>query len=285
LGFSIGFGLLQGLVDYYIWGYPFAEMFEYFFYNSSEARYEYAEGNASFFGLNYWLVLAFVTVPLLGAFWFFGFFKQWRSQFWLFAPTMAFLVFHMAYINLQERFIFPIMHVILILGVMGWNEFLASSEFWKKKTRLWKGIKKLSWGLNALMLVFAISYFGKKARVEAAYFLYHDTEFSSAFQENSNDGYIPMMPMHYSGKWDFGFTPIKSTSDWEQCNEWSNRPDLIFFHGSENLSERIAIAENYLGDLVQLAEFQPSWQDRIIQWMNPMNRNDAIYMYRVLKMD
>jgi hypothetical protein len=285
LGFALGFGVLQGLLDYYIWGYPFAEMYEYFFYNSSEARFEYAEGNASFFGLNYWLVLAFVTLPVLGVFWFFGFFQQWRSQFWLFAPTIAFLIFHMAYINLQERFIFPIMHLVLILGVVGWNDFQASSKFWKNKASLWEGVKKMSWGLNVVLLVFAISYFGKKARVEAAYFLYHDTEFSSAFQENTNDGYIPMMPMHYSGKWDFGFTPIRSVFDWEECKGWSNRPNLVFFHGSENLDARVQSAENYLGDLVQLAEFQPSWQDRLIQWINPMNRNDAIYLYNVIETD
>jgi len=281
LGFVLGFGLLQGVLDYLIWGYPFAEMIEYFTYNSGDARYDYAQANASFFGLNYWLVLAFVTVPVLGVFWFFGFFTQWRKNFWLFAPAFAFLLFHMAYINLQERFIFPIMHVVLILGIIGWNDFKLSSKFWKAKSRLWNGIKQLSWSLNLLLLIFATSYYGKKARVEAAFFLYTENSFNGAYQENINDGYIPLLPMHYARKWDFEFRQIMNVQDWEANQYIASSPRLIFFHGSENLNKRVEIAETYLGSMVMLSSFQPSWQDKLIQWINPINRNDAIYLYLV----
>jgi hypothetical protein len=279
LGFVFGFGLLQGLVDYQIWGYPFAEMIEYFVYNSGDARYDYAAGNASFFGLNYGLVLSFVSIPILGLFWFFGFFKQWRSQLWIFAPTLAFLIFHMAYINLQERFIFPIVHVVLILGVIGWSEFQQNSRFWSNRKELWKNVNRISWGLNFILLIFASSYYGKKARVETAYFFYSENQYNQAFQENTNDGYIPMIPLHYSGNWDFEFISIKNPTDWERYSTWSNRPRLVLFHGNKNLKQRVKLAESYLGDLTELANFQPSWQDMLIQWINPVNRNDAIYIY------
>ena len=280
LGFIVGFGLLQGVLDYTIWGYPFAEMIEYFSYNSSEARFDYAEGNASFYGLNYWLVLAFVTVPILGGFWFFGYLTQWKKHFWLFAPSFVFLIVHMAYVNLQERFIFPIMHLVLILGVIGWSEFKSSSKFWLNKERLWKGITTLALVLNFILLIFTTTYYGKKARVEAANFISNSNlNIKSVFQENTHDAHIPMIPLHYAGAWDIEFTPIKTESDWRENVDIISFPKLIFFHGTTDLDKRIELAENYLGRITKLASFQPSWQDRFIQWLNPMNRNDAVFVY------
>jgi hypothetical protein len=280
LGFALFFGLLQGLLDYLIWGYPFAEMIEYFSYNSGDARFDYAEGNASFYGLNYWMVLAFVTVPLLGAFWFFGYFTQWKKHFWLFAPSFAFLTVHMAYVNLQERFIFPIMHLVLILGVVGWNEYKSLSRFWLNNKRLWNGIVTIAVVLNFMLLIFTTTYYGKKARVEASYYITNSNlNIKSVFQENTSDEYIPMIPLHYAGGWDIEFTPIKSENDWKENVDIIGFPKLIFFHGARDLDERIQVAENYLGRITEVASFQPSWQDRFIQWLNPMNRNDAIFVY------
>ncbi len=282
LGFILGFGLLQGLLDYLIWGYPFAEMLEYFIYNSSEARFDYASGNSSFFGLNYWLVLSLITVPVLGAFWFFGFFTQWRKQSWLFFPALAFLIFHMAYVNVQERFIFPIMHVVLILGIVGWHEFKSKSKFWSSKQAFFNGITQCSWVLNFILLIFITTYYGKKSRVEASYSLYNQTEYVFAVQENTVDGFLPMMPVHYIGNWDFEFYPVKSEGDWlNYVSKFKEVQGLILFHGDKQLNERIALAESYLGDLNCVGVYNASWQDRVIQWLNPVNRNDAIYAYRI----
>lgn len=280
-GFVIGFALLQGLLDYFIWGYPFAELKEYFLYNSGEARFDYADGNASFFGLNYWLVLSFITVPMLGVFWFFGFLTQWRKHAWLFFPALSFLIFHMAYVNLQERFIFPIMHLVLILGVIGWNEFKERSKFWLKNLRLWNTLVYFSWTLNFVLLLFVTSYYGKKSRVEASYFLYSEKQYTFAVQENTHDGFIPMMPVHYVGNWVFDFYSVENESDWLNCAyKFEEQPGLIFFHGSEALPSRLELAEQYLGHLEFLEVFRASLQDRVIQWVNPVNRNDAIFVYR-----
>jgi len=41
IGFVIGAFLTQGLIDYFIWGVPFAELLEYISYNSGDAMYDY----------------------------------------------------------------------------------------------------------------------------------------------------------------------------------------------------------------------------------------------------
>jgi len=282
LGFVLGFGVLQGLLDYLIWGYPFAEMLEYFIYNSSEARFDYAAGNSSFFGLNYWLVLSFITVPFIGGFWFFGFFTQWRKQAWLFFPALAFLLFHMSYVNVQERFIFPIMHVVLILGVMGWQEFASKSKFWSRRQTILSGLTQFSCLINFILFLFITTYYGKKARVEASYALHNQSEYFFAVQESTVDGFIPMMPVHYIGNWDFEFYPVTNEGDWlNYASKFDEMKGMILFHGNDKLHERIAKAELYLGPLVSVGTHQPSWQDRLIQWLNPVNRNDAIHAFRV----
>jgi hypothetical protein len=45
------------------------------------------------------------------------------------------------YVNIQERFVFPVVFIVLILGVAGWETFRAQSTFWNKRTALWKGIR------------------------------------------------------------------------------------------------------------------------------------------------
>lgn len=282
-GFVVSFFLVQGLPDWIIWGYPFAEMLEYFGYNMSDVRFDYAESlGGRTYGVKYFPVMAFLTVPIIGAFWLFGFFYQWKKLHLLFWPSLAFLILHMSYVNTQERFIFPIMHIILILGFLGWKAFREKSNFWLRLTRFWKGLSYFSWGINFILLIFLSTYYGKKARVTSAHALYQNETVDFVFHENTIDGYLPLLPWYYAHQWDMQFFNIVHPEQYAPIlNAKKDFVAWIYFQGDEDLEKRVAAAKAYFPNIRHVETFDASFLDKIIKALNPVNRNEAIVVYEV----
>jgi hypothetical protein len=83
IGFLLTAGITQGLIDYLIWGYPFAEFGEYIAYNLSDASKDYAKDLGNPLWIGYIFVLGTMVIPLVGLFWIFGFFRSIRKHAWL----------------------------------------------------------------------------------------------------------------------------------------------------------------------------------------------------------
>jgi hypothetical protein len=90
LGVLLMFTLTQGLVDYLIWGKPFAEFLGYAIYNVNEGT-EYIPNNNYFM---YFLVLMGIFLAPLGLLIGLGFIRGWKKYLILFLPVLFFLLFH-----------------------------------------------------------------------------------------------------------------------------------------------------------------------------------------------
>ncbi len=280
LGFAFTVFLIQALPDWLIWGKPFAELIAYFDYNASDARFDYAKdlGNSS--SLGYLAVLSLLTLPIAGFFWFFGFLKTFKSHYLLFVPTLAFLAFHMSYVNVQERFVFPILPFVLMLGVIGWDAFRENSSFWKNRAQVWRSILSVSWVLNSVLLLLLSTYFGKKSRVTSMEALYNHPEVEAIIQENTTDGYLPVLPFFYAKRWDLKVKEIRNYSDYDAAQEALRYKTIwLYFQGNENIEERIEMAKFHFPNMSLVGEFHGSLLDRIIQRINPVNRNETIVVY------
>lgn len=144
LAIVIVFFLTQ-ISDIFIWHKPFAELQEYVLYNFYHSS-EYPQGG--FF--KYFGVLLGVLVPPISAFLLLGFAYGYRRLV-LFLPALCFFLFHSIFPNKQERFIFPILPFIVILGIIGLNELVNKSS----KSLLKKTIRvcfKISLGINAVLI-------------------------------------------------------------------------------------------------------------------------------------
>jgi hypothetical protein len=108
---------LTQISDLFVWGEPFVELREYVNYNFFHSG-DYLSG--SFF--KYFGVLLGLLAPPLSVLLLFGFFYGFRRLF-LFLPAFCFLLFHSLFPNKQERFIFPIIPSVLILGFVGCYDF------------------------------------------------------------------------------------------------------------------------------------------------------------------
>lgn len=281
VGFSIGAFFTQGIIDYFIWGRPFAELSEYISYNSGDSMYDYG---GAWQWYKYFLVLAFFGFPILGFFWLFGMFKNFKKTFWLLLPLLGFTIFHTMYPNQQERFIFPVLPIFIILGVIGWQSHLSSSQFWKKRTTLWRGIKKSAWVINSIILLAAVTYATKIAKVNAAYFFY-DSKITGkvrVLQEDSfgddkwYNGDATLFPTFYAGNWDLRSVYINNETEREHWEKGVKRIDYVLLHGVKNIDKRIAYFSAIYPEMEIIETMESSIVDKILHAINPKNRNAQV---------
>src|SRR6185436_13250480 len=86
-------------------------------------------------------------------------------------------------------------------GVIGWNDFVMNSAFWKNRASLLRSCWIFFWTLNTVaMLVLCFTY-TKKSRVEAMSYLYDRGDCRNFALEYTHSESGGMMPQFYSGKW------------------------------------------------------------------------------------
>lgn len=277
LGFVVSLFLTQGLVDYLLWGKPFAEFLAYVAYNSNlETAKDYATSTHWY---TYPGILAGMTIPIVGLFYWLGAFRMMKRLAWLFFPMLVFLIFHAVYPNHQERFIFPMLPIFLIVGVIGMQLLLIEVKFFKRNTKFWKIILIIGWSLNFLALPFFTTFYGKKSRVMAAYALYPEKDERILYiQEDAINGKATMFPRHYAGNWNMH--TLFDINSQAQLEEWKAREykpsKYIFLHGVENLDTRIALFKSYFPKAEIFKTIDPSFMDVVLHWLNPRNKNQTI---------
>lgn len=272
LGVLVVFSLTQGVVDYAIWGYPFAEFIGYATYNANEGTAYIPNNNYAMYLL---VLMGSFLVPLgllLGV----GFFRSWKKYVVLFAPVMLFILFHTLYPSKQERFIMPVLPFFLMLGVMGYD-LLKQEGFWKKA---WTVSWKIFWVLNIPLLIFASFTYSKKSRVEAMYYFYgKETEGINILHEATGETDASLLPKFYSGNW--LLSGVARTDE--------NQPLLpiegvdyqyILFCGEENLNARIEAYKTIYPNMERVKVCEPSFVDSFLRWLNPRNSNEYIEIWK-----
>jgi hypothetical protein len=266
------FGLTQGLVDYFIWGYPFAEFIGYVTYNMKEGT-GYLPNHNYFM---YFIVLTGSLFVPLGILVMVGFFKSYKKYALLFIPTMAFILFHTLYPNRQERFVLSVLPFFIILGVMGYQLFKES----KTREKLWKISLIAFWVLNIPFLFFSMTMYSKKSRVEAMYHLYNNSVDKEAILlEGSADGRTSMMPKFYAKSWYSSFSDRTDTAQHLLVNPIS-KYDYIFFFDEKDLQKRIQQYKVIYPNMSLDKKCEPSLVDKLLRDLNPRNANEYIEIWK-----
>ncbi len=280
--FVATFVAFQGGVDMYIWGRPFAEFRAYIEYNINNNRgYPFGPW------YNYFLVIGGILIPPISLFLMFGFFKSWKKYTVLFLPAFCFFAFHSIFPNKQERFILPIVPFVIILGCIGWNEFVTSSKFWQKHPSVLKGFWVFFWIVNCMALPIVSTMYSKKTRVESMYYLYGKKDLKNFMVEESNRGSVTQSPMFYTGRWNF--SPREITNEHSLKQDYLDilhvpdtmiHPNYVFFFGKEQIEERIAAFQKMYPHSSYQTTIEPSFVDLVVWKLNPINRNETVYIYK-----
>jgi len=279
LGFILAVGIFQGLVDYYFWGYPFAQLIEYISYNMESAS-AYTVGP----WYVYLLFLVAVLIPPYSLLIFYGFAINWKKLAIIFVPVIIFLIFHSYYPNKQERFVVTIIPLIIISGLIGWNSFLEKiqSPKWNKLSR---GFLIAFWIINFILLLPITVMYSKKARVESMTYLSAYKQINYFVIDDVSRSVVRFPPMYYLNKWvdydaimnDVNLKSLAKKRKWKLTDY---QPDFVLFYQEENLSKRVEKLKKYLPDLVYETTIEPGNADRVLHWLNPINANENIYIYR-----
>lgn len=271
-GVLILFILTQGLVDYLIWGYPFAELWAYVTYNMNEGT-GYLP-NTNYF-MYFYVLIGVFFVPF-GFLMLFGFFKSWKKYTILFVPTLIFILFHTFYPNRQERFILTILPLFIILGVLGYDLLNES----RRKLSIWRFSWIAFWMLNIPFLLFATTMYSKKSRVEAMYSI-HDNGMKNEviLLEGSANQKVSMLPKFYSGDWSVATADRTDTLTSLTRNDTLGY-DYIFFFDELKLPERISDAKKVYPEMILVKKCDPSLLDKLLRALNPRNSNEYIEVWK-----
>lgn len=279
LGSVLFVALIQGGVDFIVWGQPFAEMLGYVNVCFTE-RNDYI----ALPWYNYFLTILALLVPPVSVFIFFGFIRSWKKYFIIFFPCLLYFIFHSYFPNKQERFILPMIPLFIAIGTLGWVEFNSHSKFWQTRKRL----AAISWGffwvVNTILLLFFTFTYSKKARVEAMTYL-SKYENIQAITVLDKDGDPELMPKFYLGQWPVSYNEFAGDHSVDAVlkvasNPVNQPPSFILFTGDKNIQDMVIKARAYFPMIVHETTIEPGSLDQLVHWLNPINKNRIIYIYR-----
>lgn len=280
-GIAVPLVVLQGGIDLFIWKRPFAEITAYVAYNLANATTYFDQP-----WYNYLLQLAGMFIPPFSLALLFGFFRRQRPL----APWLAvlcFLAFHSYFPNKQERFLLPIVPLYFVMAYGSWEQWRNASAWWSRHTGLWRGVMRFTWGLNLLLLPVITVSTSKQSRIDAMYLLRGGDPVKGIVVEDTREQEPPQLPRFYLGQWHFHEIPWPDASQDLRAEldryPAAERPDHILFIGPEDLEARRARAEAAMGPLQQVGVAEPGLLDKVVHWLNPVNRNETILVYRAAR--
>jgi hypothetical protein len=193
----------------------------------------------------------------------------------------VYLAFHSFYPGKQERFIFPIVALILVAGVVGLQSRAVSASRPAKRPDLSKGLWTWFWAVNALLLVLMTGTYVKKARCETLSTIWknHDAE-AVIIEGRSSD--ITRAPRFYLGT----EVPVYYVNEGAGVDSLARvfngsntpRPNYLVCMGDDNMRARTARLER-LGEMQPIATIRPGLLDRFLHMVNP--RHNKNYTSRV----
>ncbi|MCK9220303.1 MAG: glycosyltransferase family 39 protein [Bacteroidales bacterium] len=270
---------IQGGIDYYFWGYPFAEILGYI-------RVCFTERNdyISLPWYNYFLTIFGLLIPPVSFFLFWGFIRKWKKYFIIFLPVLVFFIFHSSFPNKQERFILPMIPIFIVIGSIGWQEFAEQSKFWKERHRLRSFCWGFFWVINTVLLLTFTFTYSKKARVESMRYLSKYPNFQSiTVIDEENDP--ELMPKFYLNQWPYCASECSLDLSVDSilnvaANPKAPPPRFILFTGEKNIQPMVIKARKFFPGLIYETTVEPGFIDRLVHWLNPINKNRSIFIYR-----
>ena len=271
--------LFLAIPDYIFWEKPFGSLINYLDIKDMGS-----------YPTNPWymttLLVVGVLIPPMGMMLFWGYLRNWKKHILLFLPVLIFIAFHSIYPNKQERFILTILPLFIILGVIGWNEFVAKSEWWQNRKKLLKINWIWFWFFNSILLIIFTFSYSKKTRVESLTYLSDKQVSGIVFELNESNIYFA--PTFYLGKnrhkptFNLNKNYLPEEIE-QQFNNSKEKPNYAIFFDEGDLSERVERFEKNFNSRLDLIEvIEPGLLDKILHFSNPKhNRNYTAYIYEI----
>jgi len=183
--------------------------------------------------------------------------------------TLVFLVSHSIIANKQERFILPILPLLLILVVAG-LPWLAA-----RIAPAYHGMWWYFWIVNSALLLVLTFSFAKKDRVEPLLFVYHRHDATGVLVAQYNESFG--VPEYYLGK----PQPALVVVEREQEVHVTGVPiNYVILYSDTPEADRVFLAGALNRHLTLLTTITPSLADRLAHAINPRhNKAHIAFVY------
>ena len=281
IGVILSIILVQGGIDYLVWKKPLVQLLQYVTYNSDGTNISgYPQGD----WYVYILFISGIMIPPISIFILTGMFKEWKRILIIFLPVILFLIFHSYYPNKQERFVVTIMPFIMIIGIIGWQRIVCNIRSDRVKSII-RGSWIFFWLINFLLLIPITIMYSKKARVETMIYMAQFDDINNFMIEDVNRNVLGFPPQFYLKSW-YNYHTLLGDSNFEEfAMERKNdspefTPGFILFYQPDNLEQRVENIKTIYPNLTFEVKIEPGYMDKVLYWLNPINANQNIYIYR-----
>jgi 4-amino-4-deoxy-L-arabinose transferase-like glycosyltransferase len=271
-----------GLVDWMLHGNPFSSFIHTSIVNLTHYNL-YPRGNY----FVYAGVILAAFIPPVSFLYGYGFFRSWKNYAVLFWGIMAFFIFHSIFPAREERLILPIVPLVGVLAVVGWDETMKQSRYWPRHPKLLKNLHIWFWAVNLILLLLVSTTYTKRARVETLTYLSKKNDVQAIIMERNRKG-VPSPPVFYLNKdvpiytvpKSCGFIEIKQQID----SLKEIQPNYLVLYEDNNIETRVREFESAFNCTTQYAAtIQPTIIDNLLYFLNPhYNINQAALIYQCL---
>jgi len=116
-------------------------------------------------------------------------------------------------------------------------------------------------------------------------FLSNQSDVSNFFVDFSHNDIRVFQPLFYFGKWrSHHYIFSDSNKEWirKKILDKKNPTNYIAFYGKENLENRLARFDEINFNIKYITRIEPGFLDKTLHYLNPKNRNETVYIYKIL---
>lgn len=218
----------------------------------------------------YILTLLAIFIPPLSILFLYSTFRGSKIFSLIGISTFSFFIAHSIIANKQERFLLPIIPVIIILGVAGLSHlksWFISKGWYKAYRACWIYF----WILNSLLLILTLFHYGKKDRVEP--FVYIQEQHNASGIVIAQYSYQFLVPDYYLGK---PLPPIylfldenKFQDEIQRLNDIKAPINYVILYSDSVETDKDRFEQVLRKRLELIKEVSPSLGDWIAHFFNP----------------
>jgi hypothetical protein len=274
VSYAIAVALTQGVIDVVVWESFLAAPISYVKSNLAGMD-SYTSGPV----YQYVLLIIGVLIPPTSLVLLWRVARHDRVAFrWeLVVPVVVFVLAHSLITNKQERFILPILPLLLVAVAVAWTDRPNAAQprsRWMTVAWMW------FWFFNTVFLaVFTFSY-SKRSRVESLTMLRHAPGVTSVAVITRDGVFVPSFYLGHS-------IPFVSVSTDTTSPTWKGlaerAPSHVVFYSPEGRDQLLPRVERTLNArLSHVANVEPGLLDATLHWLNPRgNKNETAIVYVV----
>ncbi|MCR5455415.1 MAG: hypothetical protein K6F33_10550, partial [Bacteroidales bacterium] len=290
LGSAISFFLLEGIIEMITLKNPFYVVNEYIT--------AIADGTSRTRGsktIYMYISLLAMMIPLpwgLMALW--GYIKAWKRTFILFFPVTFYIIGSYLLPYKSEQFVLPIVPLFFIICFSGWYRYASSSRFWVGHPRLSYWLVVTFFMVNTPALILASISYTRQPQIETMLYLSrYKNDVESILVEDIGYSSSKSLPPFYMGKNIVIYNLNKQDQEPDPSIYYSSiklgeyehqlyteqyfkhpqnsqeTPKFVIFCGDYNMPERLANMRKIFPQITFEKKINPSFADKVIQFINP----------------